>query len=563
MSNFIRVPFAVEGEQTEIPLALQTDGHVSMQTGYTFDYERDPAVDTQAKDVERDKMNWLFGLLTTVLRQYQSEGTYPYITPEDNGGTPFPYPKYARCLYADQKVSGVFESLVDNNTSAPADAAKWQNISAGKYVSSARTITTTAPLTGGGVLDKDLTIAMPNPLPMTNGGTGNSAGLAAAATKLATARTIRTNLAGTSAASFDGSANITPGVSGTLPIANGGTGNTTGLAASATKLAAARTVQTNLASATAASFDGSANIAPGVTGVLPVANGGTGNNTGNAASATKLATARTVQTNLGSTAAASFNGTANIAPGVSGVLPVASGGTGATSVADIIKMLYTPGGSQPTPGNLLSFGSSGANSGYTTPLQLRNTMGLGNTTGALPIANGGTGNTTGNAATATKLQTSRNVHVNLGSSAHAPFDGTAGLTPGVYGVLPIANGGTGNTTGNAASATKLATARNITLTGDVTGTVSFNGTANAGIAATWTAKPKWTAGLGQVAFIQDRNSVNTKIPAGGTWLCSILSFAPGSGALYNNLSGLWPGGSTVKTEGAATADYIGFAWRIA
>lgn len=60
-------------------------------------------------------------------------------------------------------------------------------------------------------------------------------GTAAAATKLATARTIRTNLASTSTASFNGTANVTPGVTGTLPIANGGTGNTTGKAADSTK----------------------------------------------------------------------------------------------------------------------------------------------------------------------------------------------------------------------------------------------------------------------------------------------------------------------------------------
>lgn len=64
------------------------------------------------------------------------------------------------------------------------------------------------------------------PLSIENGGTGNNAGLAASATKLDTARTIRTNLASTSAASFDGSSNITPGVTGALPISNGGTGST-------------------------------------------------------------------------------------------------------------------------------------------------------------------------------------------------------------------------------------------------------------------------------------------------------------------------------------------------
>lgn len=57
--------------------------------------------------------------------------------------------------------------------------------------------------------------------------TGNSA----TATKLATARTITANLASSTAGSFDGLANITVGVTGTLPIANGGTGATTAAAA--------------------------------------------------------------------------------------------------------------------------------------------------------------------------------------------------------------------------------------------------------------------------------------------------------------------------------------------
>ena len=63
-------------------------------------------------------------------------------------------------------------------------------------------------------------------------------GTAATADKLKTARAIRTNLASTAAASFNGSANVTPGVTGTLPITNGGTGATTA-AAARTKLGAA------------------------------------------------------------------------------------------------------------------------------------------------------------------------------------------------------------------------------------------------------------------------------------------------------------------------------------
>lgn len=53
----------------------------------------------------------------------------------------------------------------------------------------------------------------------------------------------------------------------------------------------------------------------------------------NAKTATTLQTARTIKTNLASTSAASFNGSANITPGVTGVLPIANGGTGASTVS--------------------------------------------------------------------------------------------------------------------------------------------------------------------------------------------------------------------------------------
>lgn len=64
-----------------------------------------------------------------------------------------------------------------------------------------------------------------------NANTATTATSANSATKLATARTITANLASSTAGSFDGSANITVGVTGTLPIANGGTGATTAAAA--------------------------------------------------------------------------------------------------------------------------------------------------------------------------------------------------------------------------------------------------------------------------------------------------------------------------------------------
>lgn len=129
-----------------------------------------------------------------------------------------------------------------------------------------------------------------------------SAGVADSATKLTTARTIN-------GVSFDGSANITVADSTKLPLAGGTmTGaisfaagqtwptfnqSTTGNAATATKLATARTIG-------GVSFDGSANI------VLPGVNTtGNQNTTGNAATATKLATARTIN-------GVAFDGTADV-----------------------------------------------------------------------------------------------------------------------------------------------------------------------------------------------------------------------------------------------------------
>ena len=54
----------------------------------------------------------------------------------------------------------------------------------------------------------------------------NTTGLAGTATALATTRAIQTNLASTSGANFNGTAAITPGVTGTLAVGNGGTGVT-------------------------------------------------------------------------------------------------------------------------------------------------------------------------------------------------------------------------------------------------------------------------------------------------------------------------------------------------
>jgi hypothetical protein len=84
-----------------------------------------------------------------------------------------------------------------------------------------------------------------------------------------------------------------------------------------------------------------------------------------------------------------------------------------------------------------------------------------------------TGDVTGNADTATALETARNI-------GGVSFDGTASINlPGVN------TTGNQDTTGNAATATAWETGRTISLTGDVTGSVTgVDGSGNASIATT-------------------------------------------------------------------------------
>lgn len=187
---------------------------------------------------------------------------------------------------------------------------------------------------------------------------------------------------------------------------------------------------------------------------------------GNAGSATKLATARTIQTNLASTSAASFNGTTNIAPGVTGTLPVGNGGTGQTNLDNVTvgtaKKVHTTVSSG-TVGELVK-------------------AKMGNDD-SFRIAVGGSANN-GWAELATADDGTEPIYVR--QYADAKTDGF--VTPTRTATLLDANGNTqfpGSVTaprfvGNAASATKLATPRSINVSGTgLTGTAkSFDGSGN-------------------------------------------------------------------------------------
>ncbi|MDY8964192.1 phage tail protein [Escherichia coli] len=309
----------------------------------------------------------------------------------------------------------------------------------------------TARTIGGVSFDGSANIDLPG---VNKTGNQSTTGNAATATKLQTARTI-------GGVSFDGSADIDlPGVNKT------GNQSTTGNAATATKLQTARTIG-------GVAFDGTANIN------LPGVNiAGNQNTTGNAATATKLQTARTIN-------GVKFDGSANISiPTITSrgrVTALTSTTQGATTGLQMYEaynngypsaygnVLHLKGATAAGEGELF-IGWSGT-SGAHAPVHVRSRRDTDTASwsewaqvytskDSIPGVNTtGNQNTTGNAASATKLQTARTI-------GGVSFNGTANIDlPGVN------KTGNQSTTGNAATATKLQTARTI-------GGVSFDGTAN-------------------------------------------------------------------------------------
>lgn len=143
-----------------------------------------------------------------------------------------------------------------------------------------------------------------------------SVALADKATQLATARSIGLSGVTATSKSFNGTSAITIPITavpaslltGTIAL------DSTGNAATATKLKTARSFALSGVTAQAVDFDGSGNVTLVITGIPATLLTGTASipTTGNAGSATKLQTARTIGLSGVTATAQSFNGTANI-----------------------------------------------------------------------------------------------------------------------------------------------------------------------------------------------------------------------------------------------------------
>lgn len=260
------------------------------------------------------------------------------------------------------------------------------------------------------------------------------------------------------------------GVTGVITVPSGGTGYSSYsvgdmLYADTTSSLA----RLNAASAGNALLSGAApswgkiGLTSHVSGILPESNGGTGFpafGTGVSAwlqdpSSANIAAALTDKTGtgvvvfndgpvfiapeLGTPASGNLSNCTGYPTGaLSGTVPVGQGGTGITS--------GTSGG--------VPYYSSSSTIASSAALTA-NRIVLGGGAGAAPSVLGSLG------TTSTVLH---------GNAAGAPTFGPVSLTADVSGTLPIANGGTGNTSGNAATATALETPRNING-------VAFDGTA--------------------------------------------------------------------------------------
>ena len=299
-------------------------------------------------------------------------------------------------------------------------------------------------------------------LPAASGGTGQSSYIigdltyASSATTLAKLADVATGNAllsgGVGVAPVYGKVGLTTHVDGILPAANGGTGS-----------AALDNVLLSAGVGVASTY-GKVGLATHVSGTLPAANGGTGQSSyviGDIAYASgvttlsKLADVATGNALLsGGVGVAPAYGKVGLTTHVDGTLPAANGGTGQSSYAigDIIYASSATALSKladVATGNALLSGGTGTAPAY-------GKVGLTtHVSGILPAANGGTGQSSyaiGDIAYASGATTlSKLADVDTGNAllsggvGVAPAYGKVGLTTHISGILGVGNGGTGAT----------------------------------------------------------------------------------------------------------------------
>ena len=336
-------------------------------------------------------------------------------------------------------------------------------------------------------------------------------------------------------------------VTGTVAIANGGTGATTASAAlSALGAQAASTAITtsNIASQSVsyATSAGTATTAGNVTGVVSISNGGTGATTASAALTAlgaQPATTAITTSNIASQSVsyATNAGNALLADGINGIIDITEGGTGASTAAN-------------ARANLLP--SYTGNAGKALIVN-------GTESDLIYAPLGGTGTVTSVGISVPAFLTADNTPITTSGTISIGFSGTA---------LPVLNGGTGATS----------------LTGVLigNGTGAFTTTARpsgslVGTTATQTLTNKTLTGLKETRIALPANDIDiaagnyftktistattftvSNVPTTGTTATFILDLTDGGIAAITWWSGVkWQGGTT-PTLTASGRDVLGF-----
>ena len=360
---------------------------------------------------------------------------------------------------------------------------------------------------------------------------------------------------GVGAAPSYGKIGLTTHVDGILPVANGGTNQSAALTQYGLIYGDTTTSMASTAAGTSTTLlHGNASGAPtwsavsltaDVSGVLPVANGGTNissytigdliaaSSSGVLSPIADIATGNALLS--GGVGVLPAYGKVTLTGHVSGVLPVANGGTNIATYT-IGDILYASTAGVLTPladvatGNAIISGGVGVAPSYGK---------IGLTThvdGILPVANGGTNissYTTGDilyASASGVLSPLADVATGnvilSGGVTTAPSYGKVGLTTHVSGTLPLANGGTGATSAPAAAAalmgyTATATAgATTTLTNTSSQYQLFTGT----LTQTVTLPVTSTLTTGWTFHIVNNSTGNLTVnSSGGNLVCTVIS----------------------------------------